>query len=331
MLIALDVPPSDADLIADSLVMAELWGHPSHGLLRLPWYMARIESGVMSAVTQPEVIADGGAVTVIDGRDGIGQVLAAHAANAAIDRAQLSGVAAAAVRNSNHFGMAAYFTRMACARGCIGLLTTNASPAMPPWGGRKKLVGSNPWSVAAPAGGTREVILDIANTTVARGKIYVAAEKGEAIPETWALDAEGLPTTDPLSAIAGSILPISGHKGYGIAVMMDVLSGVLTGSSYGASVAGPYQSERRSGCGHLFIALRIDAFLPAAEFEARIGQLIEELKASPKARGSDEVTVPWELEHRNEELNRRRGVDLAPKTLDALNRLAARHGVESLK
>ena len=204
------VPAADAALVADSLVQADLWGHQSHGMLRLPWYLARLRSGAMAAVTAPELVVDAGAVAVLDGRNGVGQVLTARAAAEAVARARAHGVGAVAVRNSGHFGTAMYFTRMAAREGCVALLATNASPAMAPWGGRRKAVGSNPWSIAAPAGKHPPMLLDIANSGVARGKIYLARNKGERIPEGWALDADGAPTTDPVAAIAG-ISPAHGR------------------------------------------------------------------------------------------------------------------------
>ena len=248
VLAAVGVPDADARLVADSLVTADLWGHQSHGVLRLSWYVNRIRAGVMRPVTTPETVSDTGALVVVDGHDGVGQVLAAHAAREAAGRAHEHGVGVVAVRNSNHFGTAAYFTRMAARDGCVAILATNASPAMAPWGGRRKTVGTNPWSIAAPAGGHDVMVMDIANTAVARGKVYLARQRGEAIPAGWAIDADGAPTTDPAAAIAGVILPMAGHKGYAISLMMDVLSGVLTGSAFGAAVSGPYQVERRSGC-----------------------------------------------------------------------------------
>jgi LDH2 family malate/lactate/ureidoglycolate dehydrogenase len=259
---AVAVPEDDAALVADSLVQADLWGHQSHGVMRLPWYYNRIRAGVMEPVTDAEVIVDHGSVAVIDGHDGVGQVLAARAIDEGIGRARTGGVGAVAVRNSNHFGTAAYFTRRAASRGCVALLTTNASPAMAPWGGKVKAIGTNPWSIAAPAGKRGIAVMDIANTAVARGKIYLARQRGEtAIPDDWALNSDGEPTTDPAEAISGLIMPMAAHKGYVISFMMDVLSGVLTGSAFGSSVAGPYQYERRGGTGHLAIVLDIDAFM----------------------------------------------------------------------
>jgi len=243
-------------------VQADLWGHQSHGVMRLPWYVARLKSGVVSARALPEAVAGAGAVTVVDGHDGMGQTVAAHAAGEAVKRAREHGVGVVSVRNSNHFGTAMYFTRMAALEGCVGFLATNASPAMAPYGGRRIAVGTNPWSWAAPAGRFAPLMLDIANTGVARGKIYLARQKGVPIPEGWAIDAEGAPTTDPVAALAGATLPMAGHKGYAIAVVMDMLSGVLGGGSFGQGVAGPYQSERRGGVGHFMLALDIQAFQP---------------------------------------------------------------------
>jgi LDH2 family malate/lactate/ureidoglycolate dehydrogenase len=220
-----------------------------------------------------------------------------------------------------------YFTRMAAAAGCVGFLSTNASPAMAPWGGRAKAVGNNPWSIAAPAGRHAPMVLDIANTAVARGKVYLARQRGERIPDGWALDAEGRPTTDPRAAIEGIILPMAGHKGYGITVMMDVLSGVLTGSGFAAEVHGPYQAERRSRCGHLAMALNIEAFQPLAEFNARMERYIAELKSVPLAPGADEIFYPGEIEARNDARHRAEGLELPQATLADLRAVARETGI----
>lgn len=322
------VPDADARLVADSLVQADMWGHSSHGLLRLPWYIARLRTGVMKPVTNQRVVGDHGAAVLWDGDDGVGQVLTYRAALEAVRRAQASGIGAVGVRNSNHFGTAAYFTRVAPPHGCIGILCTNSSPAMPPWGGRSKRIGSNPWSIAAPAGDGRITVMDVSNTVVARGKIYLARQEGRTIPEGWALTAEGAPTTDPVEALAGTILPMAEHKGYVISLMMDVLAGVLTGSGFGTDVAGPYQSERRSGAGHLYIAIDVTAFMPLETFDRRMEQLIDELKSTPLAQGAGEVLYPGELEERAERRARREGVELADQTLSDLVSLAAESGVD---
>ncbi|MEU0589351.1 Ldh family oxidoreductase [Streptomyces sp. NPDC006132] len=317
------VPSADARLLADTLVTAELWGHASHGMLRLPWYLDRLASGATRAVADPEVVSDNGAVVVVDGRDGLGQVLTDRAVALGVERARRHGISAVAVRNSGHFGTAAYFTRRAAEQGCVALLATNASPAMAPWGGREKRVGTNPWSIAAPGGRHGTVVMDIANTAVARGKIYHAKERGEPIPAGWAADATGVPTTDPRRAIEGLILPMAGHKGYAISFMFDVLAGVLTGSAFGSAVVGPYRSTGRSGVGHLLICVDIAAMTAPAEFEQRMEALIEETKSTPAAPGTDEIFVPGEPEIRTAERLRTEGITLVDETWDSLARVAA--------
>jgi LDH2 family malate/lactate/ureidoglycolate dehydrogenase len=234
------------------------------------------------------------------------------------------------LRNSNHFGTAMYFTLMAARAGCVGFLATNASPAMAPWGGRKKTVGTNPWSWAAPAGRQSPMVLDIANTGVARGKIYLAKQERHPIPEGWAINAAGVPTTDPAEAIEGIILPMAQHKGYAIALMMDMLSGVLTGSGFGAEVAGPYQAERRSRAGQLMIALNIEAMQPLTDFNARMEELIAQIKAVPLAQGFSEVFYPGEIEARNDTKNRREGLMLPEDTLTDLKNLAGEYNLKEL-
>ncbi|MGW5240266.1 Ldh family oxidoreductase [Monashia sp. NPDC004114] len=321
------VPDADAALLADTLVTAELWGHASHGVLRLPWYAARLASGAMAAVTEVETVIDHGAMVVLDGHDGIGQVVARRAADLGVQRARAHGIAGIAVRNSGHFGTAAYFTRAVAEAGCVAILVTNASPAMAPWGGRRKSVGTNPWSIAAPAGRHGVVVMDLANTAVARGKVYLAAERNEQIPDGWAATADGTPTTDPAAAIDGLILPMAGAKGYVISFMMDVLAGVLTGSAFGDAVAGPYDPERRSGAGHLLVVIDVASVADADEFASRMEQLVDQTHSGELASWADRILVPGELEDRARVANERDGIRLAPATWAALCELAQPHGI----
>jgi LDH2 family malate/lactate/ureidoglycolate dehydrogenase len=324
----LGVPSADAALVADSLVQADLWGHGSHGMLRLPWYAARLRSGAMTAIADPATLVDTGPLLLLDGRDGVGQVLTERARVLAVERARQHGIGAIAVRNSNHFGTAMWFTRRAARDGVVAVLTTNASPAMAPWGGRQKVLGTNPWSIAAPAPDGRVVAVDIANTAVARGKIYLARNRGEQIPDSWALSADGAPTTDPAAGVLGVVLPMAGHKGYAITFLMDVLSGALTGSGVGSEVRGPYEPEARSRAGHLFLAIDPSALGDRAEYEARVQQLIDEVKGVPLAQGFDEVFYPGEVEDRAEAANLAAGgVVLAVESVAELRRLGEETGV----
>ncbi|MQA98538.1 MAG: Ldh family oxidoreductase [Streptosporangiales bacterium] len=324
---ACGIRTDDARLLADSLVTAELWGHPSHGILRLTWYLDRGRSGATDVRAEPEIVTDSGAVLVVDGHDGLGQMIMDRAVAWGVERAKLHGVAVVGVRNSGHFGTAAYFTRKAARRGCVAILASNASPAMAPWGGREKRLGTNPWSIAAPGGRYGTVVMDMANTAVARGKIYHAKERGAPIPEGWAADSDGVPTTDPARAIEGLILPMAGHKGYAIAFMVDVLSGVLTGSGFGTSIVGPYRPEGRSAAGHLLICLDIAAMGDPEEFRRRMDALIEQTKDTPTAAGVQEIFVPGEPEARTAERLRHEGITIADDTWRSLTGVAEQTGV----
>jgi LDH2 family malate/lactate/ureidoglycolate dehydrogenase len=323
------MPEADARLVADTLVQADLWGHQSHGVLRLGWYWERLRNGVMRPVTQPEFVVDAGAIAVIDGHDGVGQVLARHAMQEAVRRARAHGIGAVGVRNSNHFGTCMYYTMAGARQGCVMLLTSNGGPAMAPWGGRKKIVGTNPWSIAAPAGNLPPFCVDMANTGVARGKIYLARNRRQPIPEGWAINAAGEPTTDPQEAIDGIILPMAGHKGYAIAAMVDMMSGVLTGSGFLSAVHSPYKTAQKSNCGHMMIAMNIEAFQPLAQFHRRMEAFIGELKSVPLAKGYDEVFYPGEMEARNDAKNRTLGLALPEDTRADLQRIARATGLEA--
>jgi LDH2 family malate/lactate/ureidoglycolate dehydrogenase len=320
------VPDPDADLLADTLVTAELWGHASHGMLRLPWYVARLRTGATRRVTRITTIRDTGALMVLDGGHGIGQVITDYAVARGVERAKVHGVSAIGVRNSGHFGTAAYFTRQAAEQGCIALLCTNASPAMAPWGGKQKSIGTNPWSIAAPAGDRGVLVMDLANTAVARGKVYLAAERGTTIPPGWAADADGDPTTDPQAAIEGLILPMAGPKGYVMSFMFDVLAGVLTGSAFGDQVVGPYEPKEPSGAGHLLLTIDVAAMADPAEYAARVEALVDATRDAPKASWAHEILVPGELEDRNAERNSRQ-IEVTATTWAGLAELAAESNV----
>ncbi len=327
-----DVPTPDANLIADTLVQADLWGHQSHGVLRLGWYLDRIRNGVMKPVTKPEFVVDAGAIAVIDGHDGVGHVLTMLATNEAIKRAKAHGLGAVAVRNSNHFGTCMYYTRRVAAAGCVAVLTSNGGPAMAPWGGRKKIIGTNPFSVAAPvsADGTKApFVVDMAATGGARGKIYLAKNKNLPIPLGWAINQAGEPTTDPQEAIDGIILPMAEHKGYAIAAMVDMLSGVLTGSGFLSAVHSPYKTAEKSNCGHLMITMDISKFQPLEQFYERMQAFTGEIKSVPLAKGFDEVFYPGEMEDNSDAKFRREGLQLPDDTVADLRRIARETGLES--
>lgn len=328
ILTAQEVPSKHARLVAESLVHADIAGQESHGLLRLPWYSKRLQSGAIVAQAEPTVVTDAGAFEILDGRDGLGQVLVSIAGNHAAEKADMHGIGAVGVRNSNHFGTVGYWTRNLAKRGYVTILTTNSSPAMAPWGGVEKRIGSNPWSIAAPGGQRGTVVLDMSNSLVARGKIYAAIQNGTVIPDDWALDENGLKTTDPHAALQGTLQPIGDYKGYGISFMMDVLAGILTGSGTATELVGPYVPTGRSRCGHLLIAIKLEAAGDAADFARRMDQLIDDTTEGPRANPDVPILVPGMRESAAVEHGRDTGVRLPQRTLSDLKDLAESLNVE---
>ena len=316
-----------SDLLADSLVMADLWGHSSHGVMRTAWYADRMASKAMNADAEPTIFIDTGPLLGIDGHDGIGQHITNHAVDLAATRAQKYGVACISIRRSGHFGTAMYFTRMLADRNMIGFLATNASPAMAPFGSKEKLVGNNPQSWAAPTGLATPFILDISHTEVARGKIYLAKERHEAIPSHWALDNQGVPTTDPSEAILGTLLPMAGHKGFGLSAMMDVLSGILSDSAFGNGVNGPYVPDQPSGVGHFLCAIDIATLRDVDAFTADMRSMIAIWKASQLQADFNEVFYPGEKEYRHHQECLEKGLMLPTDTLTSLVSLANSGGL----
>lgn len=328
-LLTAKINPETSNLLAETLVCAELWGHQSHGLLRLPWYLERIATGATDVEAKKEIVIDGGAIAVLDGHNGIGQDIANTAMSEAIRRSKAHGVGVVSVRRSGHFGTAMYFTRMAAEAECIGIITSNASPAMAPWGGREKKIGNNPWSIGAPAR-KGPMVMDIANTVVARGKIFNAIKKGEEIPSDWAIDSAGAPTVNPEEALKGLIQPIAAHKGYVISVMMDVLSGVLSGSAFMTDVVGPYMPKGNSGVGHLVIALNVSSFRTYEDFLNDMDVMVDQIKSTPLALGFDEIFYPGELETTHEERLSKTGISLPSDTVEQLNKVADELGCSRL-
>ncbi len=324
------MPEQDAWLAADTLIQADLWGHQSHGLLRLGWYYARLQSGAMKAVTNTSLVVDAGAISVMDGHDGVGQVITRRAVDEAVSRAKKHGVGVVSVRNSNHFGTCMYYTRIGAEQGFVMVLMSNAGPNMAPWGGLKKKIGTNPWSIAVPGGAHGPIVMDMANSGVARGKIYLANKRRESIPDHWAIDAQGRPTTDPKAALEGFILPMAGHKGYVMGTMVDILSGVLSGSQFLDGVHGPYDPVNRSGAGHFMVALNVAAFQPLSEFNTRMDEYLTSLKDVPLAAGHKQVFYPGEMEKLADAENRQLGLLLPEDTLQDVARVANEAGVGAL-
>jgi LDH2 family malate/lactate/ureidoglycolate dehydrogenase len=324
---ALGLNEDKASLLSDSLVMADLWGHSSHGVLRATWYAERIQHHVMDINTDPEITSDTGPLLALDGHNGLGQFITREAVRLAIARAQQFGIGCVSIRRSGHFGTAMYFTKTIAEQNMIGFLATNASPAMAAFGGREKIVGNNPQSWAAPTPFDAPFIVDIAHTAVARGKIYLAKEKRETIPDHWALSPQGQATTDPAEAILGTLMPMAGHKGFALSAMMDVLSGVLSGGAFGQAINGPYVPDQASGVGHFLMVVDIAKLREVDAFKDDMGAMINAWKNSQKAEGVSEIFYPGEKEERHRLKAIAEGLALAADTLDRLIPFAHHLGV----
>lgn len=320
---ATGAPAEHAALVADHLVESELQGVTSHGVRRLPTYARRVRNGQIRAGVEPTVVSDRPLAAVLDGQNGLGMVNAHRAMTLALQKARVHGVGMAAVRSSNHLGRAGHYAELALAEGAIGFCLTNASGRMAPWGGAEPWLGNNPWSVAIPAGEEPPVVVDMANTVSANGKIRAALAAGERIPAGWALDRQGNPTTDPAAALAGFPIPIGGAKGYALSLIVDLLTGVLSGGEWGPRVYNMDSPQPAQNTCHLLMAIHVDLFMPAAEFKGRVDAYVRELRTVRPAPGGEPVRAPGERGHRLRQRQLRDGITLEPATLAALERLGA--------
>jgi LDH2 family malate/lactate/ureidoglycolate dehydrogenase len=293
---ACDMADQDACLLAASLVGADQRGIHSHGTLRVPDYVGKLTTGGVNPRGRPFVAHEAGTSIVVDGGNAMGQIASEFAMRVAIDKAAASGVALAAVRHSNHCGAMDHWAMMALSHDMIGIATTNALPTMAPWGGVEKIVGINPLAIAFPAAEEAPVVLDVAFGATAHGKIRVYHQKGHQIPEGWAFDRDGRPTTDPAGALEGLIQPIGGHKGVGIAIVVGMLSTLLGGASYGTELGNMEEGPRPGQDGHLFIAINIASFLPVATFKARVDTISRQIQLSRRRDGIDRLYPPGLME-----------------------------------
>jgi len=304
----LGVPLEDAKIAADILIAADQRGIGSHGLQRLKRYTDGLKTGVMKSITDIKVLKETPNTLLISGGDGLGQVVSYKTMKLVIDKALKNNVAFAAVRDSNHYGIAGYYSMMALEHDLIGFSITNSAMMVVPTHSRNAAMGTNPISIAVPAGEERPFVLDMATSTVARGKLEVCERKGETMPITWATDELGNPTQDVsrvltnlLEKKGGGLLPLGGaeeegggHKGYGLCLAVDILSGVLSGGAF-----GPYLYTKKdvpAKVCHLFGALKIDAFVELALFKSMMDEYISILKNSEKAAGKDRIFIHGEKE-----------------------------------
>jgi LDH2 family malate/lactate/ureidoglycolate dehydrogenase len=319
----------EAACLAENLVLANLRGVDSHGLMRLRTYATRVKCGVVKSGVTPQLVNESAALLRVDGGNGNGMWVARQVMDRCIAGARENGACFATVFNGNHFGIAASYAEQAARAGMIGIALSNAGPTMVPIGGRKPLLGANPLSIAIPSGKYPTLVLDMATSTVAQGKIILAAKEGKkTIPADWAVDPDGNPTTDPQLALKGAMLPFGGAKGYGLALIIDILVAVLSGALTSAHTNNFWKDfEHPQNLGFFLGAWNITSVMPLGDFEARMESVLAEMKSCPPAPGHTEVFYPGEIEHRREVANLRDGIPLGPAVIDDLTKLGAEFGV----
>jgi LDH2 family malate/lactate/ureidoglycolate dehydrogenase len=312
----------------DRVMETNLRGVYSHGVQLLVYYLEQLQRGDVNPRTDGRVISESGACLLYDGQDGMGQTIAAICCDHAVRLARGSGLGMAVARDSSHFGAAAYWAQRIAAAGMVGIVMCNASPIVPPWQGKQGRLGTNPICMCVPGGEEAAWLLDMATTTVAAGKILKASLSGEpTIPAGWAMDANGVPTTDTGIALEHLLLsPLGGYKGSGLAMMVEILCGVLGGGVLAMEI-GTLRTAGSIRPPQLFLAIDIERFIPLADFRARMDRLIRDVKSAAPAAGYSEVLVAGEPEERMERERQRAGIQLAQGTWDKLAALARRLGV----
>ena len=323
-LTAMDIPEQDAQTCAARLTEADLRGVETHGIFRLPQYCRRIRAGGLNLRPKLHLVRENAVTALLDGDNGLGQVVVTLATELAIRKAAETGLAWVGTFNGNHAGAAANYTSMALAHDMVCMYMTVANGNhMPPWGGVEPILGTNPISIAIPAGEEPPIVLDIATTVTAHGKVKLAAQRGETMPVGWMMDRKGQPLTDPQRAAEGFLMPIGGYKGYGINVVIGMLAGVLNGAAFGRNVVDFNKDfVSRNNSGHMILAMRVDNFQPADTFKKEMDRAIREIRESEKMEGVDRIWLPGEIEYYKAQERRAKGIPLAPGVVESLRKLA---------
>jgi LDH2 family malate/lactate/ureidoglycolate dehydrogenase len=322
---------ASATTIAKCLVAADLRGIDTHGCNRLPSYIERIRQGVLDPQATPTLAQTTPVVAQVDGHNGFGFLAADLAITKAVEMAKVYGIGMVSVKHSNHFGMSAWIVQKAIDQDMLSLVFTNSSPALPVFGGKEKLLGVSPLACGAPAGKTRPFILDMAPSIAARGKIYKAKRRGEKIPMDWALDKDGNPTDDPERALEGLMLPMGGPKGSALAIMMDVFSGVLSGSAFAGHVTNPYDPSKPADVGHFMVVIKPDLFFSLEEFKERMDYMYRRVVESEKRPDVERIYFPGEIEQLTQESREKEGIPFTESEIQSLNEEAVKVGAQPLK
>ena len=324
------MPDDDAEIAANAMVWAELRDLPMHGVSgKLPQCVRRIKAGTTAAQVSWAPVKETASTVVFDAKNAWGQVAGVRAMRAATGKARASGVGMASVRNSSSAAAMGHYASLAISERMIGVAITNGPPLMPPPGGTTRVVGNQGFAIGAPAGRHRPLLFDSALSLISTGEIHTAHERGEPLAPGLMLDAKGQPTTDPETALAGLYVPIGGHRGFGLALMWEVLTGVLSGGArFGPDVGFPDVYDRAQGVSHFFLAIDPAASLPFEDFTQRVDALIDQVHASPPASDIARIYVPGERGYETSEQREREGIPVPAKRLDALKKLAAEVGVE---
>jgi LDH2 family malate/lactate/ureidoglycolate dehydrogenase len=322
------VSREDAEIFARTLVAADVNGTSTHGVSRLNIYLERINRGLIDPKADLTIEHQTGSVLVLDAGNGLGQVQAMKALDLLLPLAKTNGVAVATIRNSQHFGALSYYCNRAAEAGMILLAMTNCEPAMSPTGGYDAFFGTNPIAASFPTGNGAAVKIDLATSIVARGNIIAASKKKESIPEGWALDRNGEPTTDAAEALLGTVQTMAGHKGYALALMVEVFSGILSGSAIGPDIGSMYKDlDRKQNVGHFFCLFDIAAFLEPAEFKRRMDDTVQRLKAGKRRPGVEEILIPGERSAQSAARSQADGIVLSAETIAELEKWCKYFGI----
>jgi len=329
---AVGIPVKDSTSIAELMVRADLQGSEGHGVFRLPQYIRRIKGGAVNVKPRIHVEREAAGMALVDGDNGMGHLVMRFATEKAIEKAKSAGVAWVGVKWSNHAGPASLYAGMPLEHDMVGLyLAVGNANHLPPWGGLDMLLSTNPIAVAVPAGEEPPIVLDMATTVAAYGKVKTKAQRGETMPEGWMMDRQGRPLTDPQRANEGFLLPIGGYKGYGLALIFGLLAGTLNGAAMGKDVVDFNADDATpTNTGHVIVAINVDAFQPVAEFKKSVDALIRDIRASQRLPGVDRIRLPGEGSHAARADRMKNGIPLSAPLAASLNQLAGELKIEKL-